>query len=57
MCHQMRKIKKDSYEVIGLWPDDFAKVCKAKKELYKKFIVNLVMNPATFEKVMIILST
>ncbi|NVM54236.1 MAG: hypothetical protein HWN66_11090 [Candidatus Helarchaeota archaeon] len=50
------EIKKDSYEIIALWPDDFARVCKAKKELYKKFIVNLVQNPTTFAEVSVVLS-
>ena len=50
------ELKKDSYEVIGLWPDDFARACKAKKDIYKKFMVNLVQNPATFANVQVILS-
>ena len=50
------EIKKDSYEIIGLWPDDFARVCKAKRDMYRKFMVNLVQNPATFADVQVVLS-
>ncbi len=49
------KAAKGSYQVIALWPDDFARACKVKKDLYKRLIVSLVQNSAFFAKVSIVL--
>ncbi|HUY00455.1 MAG TPA: hypothetical protein VMV49_12925 [Candidatus Deferrimicrobium sp.] len=47
------KIAEGRYEIIALWPDDFARVCKAKKEIYGKMLVSIVQNPAIFSEVAI----
>ncbi len=45
---------KNGYKIIGLWPDEFAKVCKKRKDIYGKMMVNLVQNPAFWQEVSVI---
>lgn len=46
--------KKGGYKIIGLWPDEFARVCKRKRDIYGKMVVNLVQNPAFWQEVSVI---
>ena len=49
------KTEKGRIQVIALWPDDYARVCKVKKELYKRFILSIVNSPESYAKVSIVL--
>jgi len=49
------KTDKGGYEIIALWPEDFARACKASIEIYRRMIVSIVQNPALFQEVSIVL--
>ena len=46
--------EKGGFELIALWPDDFARACKVRKSIYQKMVISLVQNPALFAEVSII---
>ena len=50
-----KETKTGGIEIFGLWPEDFAKVCKRKSDIYRAFLARLVQDPAFFEDVSVIL--